>query len=126
MGGRSDLMTGPFVESIGVNLAFLPSDPIYVDSTVMTSSGGIIVPGYCHVLCVKVLIPGTAGNLTIWNTADIGEAMNKRFDAAFGSLTADQILHLGPKGTAKYMDTLYFSSLPTGGAVLVHLLPTYY
>jgi hypothetical protein len=84
------------------------------------AASGLAVEGICNVASIKVIAPGSSGNLAVYDDRVATNANRLRYPVtAFGSLTADQIITFGrnPRRFGNINITV-----PTGGIVLVNTL----
>jgi hypothetical protein len=84
------------------------------------AASGLAVEGICNVASLKVIAPGSSGNLAVYDDRVATNANRLRYPVtAFGSLTADQIITFGrnPRRFGNINITV-----PTGGIVLVNTL----
>ncbi len=118
----------------------LPSGGVYVLDVVsdiymagLMSAGLLCVPqrvtasgrvkGLVTAKSLKVIAPGSAGSLQLHEDHDAANAKRARsVSTAFGSLAADQIVPLAPRGAVRQYRNLYVT-VPTGGIVLLNRMP---
>lgn len=89
--------------------------------TTRVTASGLAVTGPATIVSVKVIAPGSAGNLDIRGGPVVGSALLHP-STAYTSLAADQLIKLGPAGGGVSVDGLYLT-VPTSAVVLVNHLP---
>jgi hypothetical protein len=86
-------------------------------------ASGLVLPGPSDVVSVKVLVPGTAGNFSVYEDINGTNAAKQRWPSIpFGTLTAGQIVKLGAAGSSQSFINLYLGAT-AGGVFLVNYLP---
>lgn len=81
------------------------------------------IKGLSAVKSIKVIAPGSSGNLSVHEDHGATNAKRLRMPVtAFGSLAADQIINLAHRNCVRQFRNLYVT-VPTSGIVLVNRIP---
>ena len=78
--------------------------------------------GSSQVVSIKVIAPGSAGNLVVYNAFSAVAAETRVASTAYTSLAANQIIRLGQRGAPMQFDSLYVT-VPTAAIILINHLP---